>query len=132
MSRPPRSSTTEVIGAGAEPPQRSGTVAWLTVRITGVVLAVLVVGHFALTHIITDVAETDSSFVAARWGSALFVAWDGVMLVAAVVHGGIGVWIALREYAHTDRWRRRFGAMTASISALMLVGGLLTLVIAVF
>ena len=33
---------------------------YLTIRVTGVLLAVLALGHYGLTHIIYDVAETDS------------------------------------------------------------------------
>ena len=38
---------------------RRGVVAWLLVRLTGLLLTVLVLGHFALTHILTDVAEVE-------------------------------------------------------------------------
>jgi succinate dehydrogenase hydrophobic anchor subunit len=33
---------------------------YLTVRITGLLLTILVLGHFIVTHITTDVAETDT------------------------------------------------------------------------
>ena len=49
---------------------RRGLFGWLLVRLTGLLLTVLVIGHFALTHIVTDVAQTGSAYVASRWGSA--------------------------------------------------------------
>ena len=81
---------------------RSG-VAWLTLRVTGVLLAVLVLVHFAVTHLFTDVAETGSAFVAERWQSGIVAATDWVMLVAAVVHGAAGVSTVVDDYASPVR-----------------------------
>jgi succinate dehydrogenase hydrophobic anchor subunit len=102
---------------------------WVMVRVTGLVLAVLVVGHFALTHIVTDVADTGADFVAHRLGSALFVAWDAVMLVFAVAHGAIGVGVIIVEYA-SGRLRRSLHTALAALSGAMIVGGLAVLVVA--
>src|SRR5687767_12125051 len=83
---------------------------FVLVRVTGLALTILVLGHFALTHIVNDVAETDAAFVARRWGSALWVTWDWLMLTAAIVHGAAGVSVAIDDYATDDarraRWRR--------------------------
>lgn len=103
---------------------------WLTIRLTALVLSVLVLGHFALTHFITDVADTDSSFVAARWASPLFIAWDWTMLVAAVVHGAAGLWVAIGEYA-TGRRRTLLRRGLIALSLVMLAGGTATIVVAV-
>jgi succinate dehydrogenase hydrophobic anchor subunit len=82
--------------------------AWLTIRLSGVLLAVLVLLHFAVTHLLTDVAETGSAFVADRWESGVVAATDWVMLVAAVLHGAAGVWTVLDDYASPRRlaWAR--------------------------
>jgi succinate dehydrogenase / fumarate reductase membrane anchor subunit len=78
---------------------RRGLFAWLLVRFTGLILTVLVIGHFALTHIVTDVAQTGSSYVASRWASALVVGWDWIMLAAAVLHGAVGLRVVIGDYA---------------------------------
>jgi len=103
---------------------------WLAVRLTGLILTILVLGHFALTHFVTDVAETDSSFVASRWSSPLFVAWDWTMLVAAVVHGAAGLWVAMGEYA-AGRRRALLRRALVALSVVMIVGGTATIAIAV-
>ena len=92
--------------------------AYLTIRHTAVLLAVLVLLHFAVTHLFTDVGETGSAFVAERWESGLVAATDWVMLVAAVLHGGAGVWTVLDDYASPARlvWARR---------GLVVLGGLM-------
>ena len=107
---------------------RDGVANWILLRLTGVALSVLVLGHFALTHIINDVAETDSAFVADRFGNALFLTWDGTMLVAALVHGAAGLWIIAGEYAGIRRrsWRGSLVALTTA----MAVVGIVTLVVA--
>ena len=78
---------------------------YVAVRITGVLLAVLVLGHFAVTHFVTDVAHDDAGFVARRLSSALWVAWDSTMLAAALAHGGIGIRLVIADYAGSTRSR---------------------------
>jgi succinate dehydrogenase hydrophobic anchor subunit len=109
---------------------RVGLTVYLTIRLTGLALAVLVLGHFALTHVVTDVADTDAGFIARRWGTALWIAWDWLMLAAALVHGAAGVWIAIDDYTPDRRRRRRRRAALAGTCAVLLALGTLTLVIA--
>lgn len=72
-------------------------VTFVVMRVTALMLAVLVLGHFAVTHVVNDVADTGSSFVARRWSSALWLSWDATMLAAALVHAGCGVWLLIDE-----------------------------------
>lgn len=111
--------------------RRARVVTYLTVRVTGLILAVLVLGHFAMTHVVTDVAEADAGFIADRWGSALWLGWDGTMLTAALAHGAAGAWIAIEDYT-TDRVRRRrWLAALAAATALLLAVGWATLAVAI-
>ena len=100
---------------------------YLTVRITGLLLAILVLGHFAVTHIIADVAETGSDFIARRWGSPLWLLWDWAMLTAAMLHGVTGVWIVIEDYTPDPEKRRRRQRLLVSISALLFVLGLVVI-----
>jgi len=101
---------------------------YLTVRVTGVLLAVLVTGHFAVTHIVHDVAATDASFVAQRWGSALWVAWDALLLACALVHGASGVWVAVDDYV-TPRRRRPWRALLVGVTAVLFALGAVVLTV---
>ena len=112
------------------PRSRARLVVYLTIRLTGLLLAVLVLGHFALTHIATDVADADAAFIARRWSAALWIAWDWLMLAAALVHGAAGVWIAIEDYSPDRRSRRRRQAALTGTCAVLLALGTLTLVIA--
>lgn len=102
--------------------------AWLTIRLTALLLAVLVLVHFAVTHLQFDVAETDSRFVAERWRSGLVVAMDWLMLVAAVLHGGTGAWIVIDELESRPGRRRALRAALAGAALAMLTLGTWTLV----
>lgn len=113
-------------------PDRSGVRlrpgrAWLTIRLTALLLAVFVLVHFAVTHLQFDVAETDSRFVAERWRSGLVVATDWLMLVAAVLHGGAGAWIVIGELASGAGRRRALRIGLAALALAMLALGTLTL-----
>jgi succinate dehydrogenase hydrophobic anchor subunit len=84
---------------------------WLLIRLTGLLLSVLVLGHLLAVHLLTDVAHTTSSFVLRRWSTALWVGWDGTMLTAALAHGAAGVWMVVRD--HTQPGPRRRAALIA-------------------
>ncbi len=100
---------------------------YLILRVTGVMLAVLVLGHFALTHIVHDVAETDSSFIVERWSSVLWVAWDGLMLGAAFAHAAAGIIVVVRDVQTNRGARRIWLAAILGVSLLLLILGAVTL-----
>jgi succinate dehydrogenase / fumarate reductase membrane anchor subunit len=79
--------------------------AWFFMRISGVVLILLVLGHLAIMHVIHTVDEIDFDFVAARWGSPFWRTYDLVMLWLALVHGLNGVRTIIDDYVHRKGWR---------------------------
>lgn len=102
---------------------RSSLVDYALLRVSGLALSVLVLGHFAVTHVVTDVADQGSSFVARRLSSWLWIAWDATMLAAALAHGYAGVRMTLADHAtgaRARRWADR-GALGLT-GALFLVG----------
>lgn len=118
-SRPAGSAT----GAG-----RPG-LPWLTIRVTAILLAVLVLAHYAATHILVDVAETGSAFIAERWESGLIAATDWLMLVAGVLHGAAGAWIVAGDYVRSPARLRPIRAGIVVLAAAMLAGGTATLLV---
>lgn len=96
--------------------------AFLVMRGTAVALAVLVLGHFAVTHLVNDVAETGSSFVLQRWSSALWLAWDWTMLAAALAHAGTGIWLLIEEQAPVRSRRLLHRGLAATVAVLLAVG----------
>ena len=66
--------------------------AWLFMRISGIVLLVLAVGHTLIMHLPAGgVDRVDFGFVATRWASPFWRTWDWMMLTLALVHGIIGL-----------------------------------------
>lgn len=100
---------------------------YITIRVTGVLLAVLALGHFALTHIANDVADTNASFVARRWTSALWVSWDGALLAATLLHAGAGLVAVIRDYRPEPASRRRWLAALAGVVVVLLLVGTATI-----
>lgn len=110
---------------------RGRAISWLVVRLTGLLLSVLVLGHFVLTHIVTDVADTGVTFVARRWGAVLWLAWDWLMLASAVVHGAAGVWIVIEDYTPAGPRRRGLHWFLLAISVLVFIVGTATIAIVI-
>jgi succinate dehydrogenase hydrophobic anchor subunit len=100
---------------------------YLTIRVTGVMLAVLALGHYGLTHIVNDVAETDSSFVARRWASVLWVTWDGLLLGTALLHAAAGLMAVLRDYRTERSSRRSWTTAMLGLTLVLLIIGSATI-----
>jgi len=113
--------------AVTSPPRRAPSLSrranYVAIRVTGALLALLALGHFALTHIVTDVADTGSNFIERRWATTFWVAWDGLLLGAALLHAAAGLVILIRDYRHTGQSRARWVVgIVALCIALFLIG----------
>jgi succinate dehydrogenase / fumarate reductase membrane anchor subunit len=66
--------------------------AWLFMRISGLVLLILAVGHVLIMHIPDGgVDRVSFAFVALRWRSPFWRTWDWMLLVLALIHGVNGL-----------------------------------------
>ncbi|HLA92557.1 MAG TPA: succinate dehydrogenase hydrophobic membrane anchor subunit [Actinomycetota bacterium] len=90
---------------------------WLFMRISGLVLLVLAVGHVLIMHVLDEgVDRVDFGFVAARWGSPFWRTWDWALLVLALIHGINGLRVIVQDYV---RWP---GARLAVNMAFYVIG----------
>ena len=65
---------------------------WLFMRISGLLLLFLAVGHVLIMHLPAGgVERIDFGFVATRWESPLWRTWDWALLMLALIHGIIGL-----------------------------------------
>ena len=113
---PPRSAART---ADRAPKQNFETWSWYFMRVSGLVLVFMALLHFAITHIINDVVETDSVFVAERWDNPLWRLYDWVLLALALFHGLNGVRWIIDDYVRAPAKR----ALTKAV----VYGGALTL-----
>jgi succinate dehydrogenase / fumarate reductase membrane anchor subunit len=75
---------------------------WLFMRVSGMVLLLLAVGHVLIMHVWDEgVDRVDFGFVAARWQSPFWRTWDWALLVLALAHGINGLRIVVQDYV---RW----------------------------
>src|SRR3954452_15606853 len=76
--------------------------AWYFMRISGLALVLLALGHLFIVHILFNVETINYAFVADRWtkpGSGfIWRLWDLAMVVLAVIHGLNGLRQVLDEY----------------------------------
>jgi succinate dehydrogenase / fumarate reductase membrane anchor subunit len=61
---------------------------WLFMRISGIVLVLLAIGHVLIMHLPAGgVSRIDFNFVAVRWDNPAWRVWDWMLLSLALVHG---------------------------------------------
>jgi succinate dehydrogenase / fumarate reductase membrane anchor subunit len=101
--------------------------AWYFMRISGLVLVFLALGHLFITHILNNVENINYAFVAGRWGSPgsgfVWRLWDLTMINLAMFHGFNGLRQVLDEYV--SRAGRRVITHTliwTAAAVLMVVG----------
>src|SRR4051812_42071720 len=78
---------------------------WYFMRISGLVLLFLALIHVTVTHIIHDVTDTDSAFVAARWQTPVWRTYDWLLLALGLGHGANGLRFILDDYVRKP-WKR--------------------------
>ncbi|SHG50266.1 succinate dehydrogenase hydrophobic membrane anchor subunit [Streptoalloteichus hindustanus] len=80
--------------------------AWLFMRLSGLALLVLVLGHLFIMNILDGgVHRINFAFVAGRWSSPFWQFWDLSMLWLAQLHGANGLRTVINDYARKDATR---------------------------
>jgi len=86
---------------------------WYFMRISGLLLVILVLGHFTIVHLVGGgIDRVDFAFVSGRWSNPLWQVWDWLMLFLGLLHGANGLKTIINEYVH------RSGARVALKSTL--------------
>ena len=79
---------------------------WLFMRLSGIVLVVLVLGHLLIQLVLDGgVSKIGFAFVAGRWASPFWQVWDLLMLWLAMIHGTNGVRTVINDYASKEGTR---------------------------
>jgi succinate dehydrogenase / fumarate reductase, membrane anchor subunit len=105
--------------------------AWLFMRLSGVVLVALVLGHLVIQLVVDGgVSKIGFAFVAGRWASPFWQGWDLLMLWLAMLHGANGMRTVINDYAERDT--TRFWLKTLLLTATVFTVLLGTLVIFTF
>ncbi len=79
---------------------------WFFMRISGLLLVFLLLGHMAIMHVFGGgVDRIDFDFVAARWDGFFWRTYDWMLLFLALLHGGNGARIMIEDYFRKDGLR---------------------------
>jgi succinate dehydrogenase / fumarate reductase membrane anchor subunit len=85
-------------------------------RVSGVVLLFLALGHLAVMHVIHNVETINYQFVAERFATPFWRTYDLVMLWLALIHGLNGARTMIEDYVSARGWR------VASLASLYVFG----------
>jgi succinate dehydrogenase / fumarate reductase membrane anchor subunit len=105
--------------------------AWIFMRMSGLLLVALVLGHLFIMLLLDDgVKRINFGFVAGRWASPFWRTWDLTQLWLAMLHGTNGLRVIINDYAERDGTRFWLKMLLYTSSFLILLLG--TLVIFTF
>ena len=110
----------------APPPQRSRfeLYSWLFMRLSGIVLLFLAVGHVLIMHVLGEgVERVDYEFVVERWASAFWRTWDWLLLSLALLHGINGVRVIVQDYVKTPAGRLTWNSVFAIVGLILFALG---------
>ena len=121
----------------SSPPQRAQrprasfeTWSWFFMRISGLVLLFLALIHFAITHILHDVVDTNYNFVAHRWHNLGWRIFDWSLLALALAHGINGLRLIIDDYVRKPGKRAATKATLYTLTGVLFAYG--TMVIFTF
>lgn len=87
--------------------------AWLFMRLSGVAMLILAVGHMVIQHVLNSSTNLTLQFVAVQWSSWGWRAYDILLLWMAIPHGIRGLYNILSDYIHNPGLRRLIGGLLA-------------------
>lgn len=80
--------------------------AFLFMRLSGIALLILAVGHMMIQHVLNNVHNLTLEFVAMQWNSWGWKAYDLLLLAFAFTHGINGLRNILSDYIHNEKTMR--------------------------
>ncbi|GIU98397.1 MAG: hypothetical protein KatS3mg014_0013 [Actinomycetota bacterium] len=97
---------------------------WLFMRISGLLLVFLAVGHVLIMHVVDEgVDRVNFAFVQLRWQSMFWRTWDWMMLWLALVHGINGLRVVVMDYVRPPGVRLALNVFFSALGfALFLLG----------
>ena len=102
---------------------------WAYMRLSGLLLLFFALVHFAITHIVNDVVETDYDFVAERWHNPAWRFFDWMLLVLALSHGLNGLRWIVDDYVRSPGPRKAVKGVLYGLTAALVVVGTVTILV---
>ncbi len=100
---------------------------WVFMRVSGVLLVVLVLGHLFTNLMVGDgITAIDFAFVAGKWANPYWQVYALVMLWLAILHGSNGLRTIINDYAERDQSRFWLKTLLYVSAAVIVTVGTLT------
>jgi succinate dehydrogenase / fumarate reductase, membrane anchor subunit len=97
---------------------------WFFMRLSGIMLLFLAVGHVLIMHVMDGgVQRVDFDFVADRWASPFWRTWDWMLLTLALLHGTNGMRIIIMDYVRKPGARLAWNSVFIIVSFSLFVLG---------
>ena len=87
--------------------------AFLFMRMSGLVLMILAVGHMIIQHVLNSSGNLTLVFVAEQWNSWGWKAYDIFLLLFAIPHGINGLRNVLEDYIHNPQLMKTINIVLA-------------------
>jgi len=102
---------------------------WYFMRISGLMLVLLALGHMFIMHVLVVLTgqEINFAFVTSRWGTPFWRIYDLLLLVLALIHGARGARTVISDYT-TNGLRTLLVWLLVALVAVLLLLGILVLV----
>jgi succinate dehydrogenase / fumarate reductase, membrane anchor subunit len=103
--------------------------AWLFMRISGLALLFLAVGHVLIMHVLDEgVDRVDFAFIQLRWASLFWKTWDWLMLVLALLHGVNGLRMIVLDSVRPAGAQRTINGFFVILGAVLMALGTIIVV----
>jgi succinate dehydrogenase / fumarate reductase membrane anchor subunit len=103
--------------------------AWFFMRLSGVALLLLAVGHMLMQHITHDVHDASLQWVLdARWSLVWIRVWDFGLLTLAFIHGLNGFHTVMVDYVHNPTAVKIVRLLIVVVGAIILIMGAVAII----
>ena len=99
------STITPAYGSRERPTSTFEVYSWFFMRVSGVVLLFMVLGHMFIMHVLTGVDQINYWWVAERLATPFWRTYDWIILVLAMLHGMNGMRVIIDDYVQARGWR---------------------------
>ncbi|PZA08782.1 MULTISPECIES: succinate dehydrogenase hydrophobic membrane anchor subunit [unclassified Meiothermus] len=100
---------------------------WVFMRLSGLVLVFLVLGHIYMNFVLVDVNTINYDYVARRLSNTTWKIYDLVILGLALLHGLNGTRYVMDDWIKDPRWRFLTKAVVYSLGVLVFLVGSISL-----
>jgi succinate dehydrogenase / fumarate reductase, membrane anchor subunit len=102
---------------------------WLFMRLSGILLLFLAVGHVLIMHVFDEgVDRVNFAFIQLRWASPFWKTWDWLMLVLALVHGVNGLRVIVLDHVRPAGLRLAINSFFTVLGLALLALGTIVVV----